>query len=274
MFDQLAVGLDRRPPRDARTSLRMPYYQLIGPGRDVLDGETPVRIGQRVVGIVDGHRPTFHVGVEAALHVERAPPFVQIERPDQRLTRCMVVHRTDVAPVVLIIHDQGRIEQHARAGFDRGLVALDIVHDRIPIDDFHRMTVPNDGHEGGKLAIPRFDQGDGQLEWFARVNAFQQNEGILQPTLLTHHEIMKESPTSSIGNTPTVGLIGKRDEVEAFGLRHGTIECDCTFNRPAMLNSNHVVGKRRPRTNRHGREHSCRHHEVSDPRCHRFTFHL
>jgi hypothetical protein len=84
----------------------------------------------------------------------------------------MVVHRMDVAPVVLMIHDEGRIEQYTRAGYDRGFVALDIVHDRIHVDDFHRMTVPNDGHEGGKLAIPRFDQWDGELEWFARINAF------------------------------------------------------------------------------------------------------
>jgi len=164
MFDQLAVRLDRDHLGDAWAGLRMPHHQLIGTGRDTLDGESSVPIGQRVVGIVDGHRPTFHIGVEAALHVERPPPFVQIDRPDQRLARCMVVHRMDVAPVVLMIHDQGRIKQHARAGFDRSLVALDIVHDRIHIDDFHRMAVPNDGHEGGKLAIPCFDQGDGHLE--------------------------------------------------------------------------------------------------------------
>jgi hypothetical protein len=154
----------------------------------------------------------------------------------------MVVHRMDIAPVVLMIHDQGRIEQHAVAGFDRGLVALDIMHDWIHVDDFHRMAVPNDGHEGGKLAIPCFDQGDGQLEWFTRVNAFQQDEGILQPTVLTHHEIAKESPASSIGYTPAVGWIGKRDQVEPFGFRHGTIEYDRTFNRPAVPHLDHIVG--------------------------------
>jgi hypothetical protein len=75
---------------------------------------------------------------------------------------------------------------------------LDIVHNRIHVDDFHRMAVPNDSHEGGKLAIPCFDQRDGQLERFTRINSFQQDEGILQPSLLIHYEITKESPASSI----------------------------------------------------------------------------
>jgi hypothetical protein len=96
------------------------------------------------------------------------------------------------------------------------------------------------------------------LEWFARINAFQRDEGILQPTPLIHHEITKESPTSSIGNTPTVGWIGKRDEVKAFGFRHGTIECDRTFNRPSVPHLDHIVsncgnspGHHKRRNNRH-----------------------
>ena len=148
---------------------------------------------------------------------------------------------------------------------------MDIVHDRIHVDDFHRMAVSNDGHEGGKLAIPRFDQGDRQFEWFSCINAFQQYNGILQPASLTHHEIMKQSPTSSIRNTAAIGWIGKRDEVEAFGFRHWAVQPDRPFNCPSVLNLDDVVGRRQPRTNRYGRKHACRHHEVSDPSSHGCT---
>ena len=67
-------------------------------------------IGQRIVGIVDGHRPTFHVRMKPALHIKRPAALVQIYRSDQRFARRMIVDGMDIAAVMLMIHHQRCIE--------------------------------------------------------------------------------------------------------------------------------------------------------------------
>src|SRR5215470_6814398 len=55
---QVAVWLNRDHPRGPRASLRMPYNQLVGSRRDIVDSVRSITIRQRVVGIVYGHGPT------------------------------------------------------------------------------------------------------------------------------------------------------------------------------------------------------------------------
>ena len=54
---------------------RMPYDHLIGPRRYVSILKAPGRLS-RIVGIIDGRGPAFHIGVKPALHVKRSSPLV------------------------------------------------------------------------------------------------------------------------------------------------------------------------------------------------------
>src|SRR5215813_10352519 len=66
VLGQGAVWLNRDHPRSPGASLRMPYNQLVGTRRDIVDSVRSITIRQSVVGIVYGHGPTFHVSMKAA----------------------------------------------------------------------------------------------------------------------------------------------------------------------------------------------------------------
>ena len=119
---------------------------------------------------------------------------------------------------------------------------MDIVHHRIHIDHFHRMAVPYDGHERHELAIPGFDQGDRQLERFACLDPFQKNDRVFQLMLGSDHEIMEQTPASTVRDSPAIGRVGKGNEVEPLRLRHGPIQTDRAFDHPSVRHVDHIVG--------------------------------
>src|SRR5262245_43093502 len=148
LFHQSAVRLYRHHSNLSRTGLRVPNNQLIRARGNLLDREVPFRIGQSIVGVIHRHCPAFHEGMETALHIECAPSFVQIDWTDQRFSRRMVMYRVQVSTPVFVIHDEGRVKEHTGARLQRSLVSLNIMHDRIHINDFDSMAVTHYSHEG------------------------------------------------------------------------------------------------------------------------------
>ena len=92
-----------------RPRLWMPHDQLIRAGRNVVDFELAISIGQRIIGIIDRHRPAFHVGVKPALHVKGSPPLIEIDGPHERFSRRVVMDCMDVTTSMLKIHDERRV---------------------------------------------------------------------------------------------------------------------------------------------------------------------
>ncbi|MCP9468862.1 MAG: hypothetical protein NNA31_02560 [Nitrospira sp.] len=100
--------------------------------------------------------------METALHDEHPASFRQVDKLPYRFTWLMFVVQRRVGatviqiPRVVRIDRERHIEEHARAK-PRGLVSLNIVHDRIHIHDDHVRFLTHHGHEGSELAILRFN---------------------------------------------------------------------------------------------------------------------
>ena len=98
----------------------MPDKHLIGAGRDIADLKPAIFIGHRIVGILHGEPPAFHIGVEAALHDEHPSPLRHADELLHRFAGQVLVIHGGIAHVfqvsrMLRIHRQRYVEKHTRA---------------------------------------------------------------------------------------------------------------------------------------------------------------
>src|SRR5689334_3653725 len=77
---QLAVRRYRDGFRQTGAGLWMPNDELVGSRRNLIERKSSVLIGQRIIRIVDGHGPAFHVRMKPALHIKRPPALRSEER--------------------------------------------------------------------------------------------------------------------------------------------------------------------------------------------------
>src|SRR5438093_11689629 len=109
-------GRNNRRLLNKRAGLRMPYYKLVLAGWDIANRESPVLIGQNVVGVVHGHAPGLHIGMETTLHDENPPPLRHVDFLGHRMTRyVLVVFGIGPGRLGMVrVHGQGHIEQDPR----------------------------------------------------------------------------------------------------------------------------------------------------------------
>src|SRR6185437_7437711 len=130
----------------------------------------------------------------------------------------------------------------SRTRFRRRLIALDVVHNGIHVDDFDCMSVTDNSHERLKHAIAGFDQGNRNLKWFPGFDPLQEHNGISQSSLMTDDKVMQQAPPAAIGDTAAIGRIRKGNQIEPLRLRHRSIENHCPLDSPTMLYVYYVIG--------------------------------
>ena len=166
----------------------------------------------------------------------------------------MVVNRMQIAPIVLMVHDQRGIEQHPRSRLDGGFVSLDIMHDRVHVDNFDGMPIAHDRHKGLEHTISRFDQGNRHFKGLPCFYPFEQNDRVFQPGILADHEIVQQPPAPAVRNPSALLGIRKGDEVEAFWFGNSALERDRSFNCSSMFYINDVVPECHTRADAHYRD--------------------
>src|SRR5215510_13372924 len=116
--------------------------------------------------MVDSETPTFHIGMESALHDEKLSSFGHVDLLFDRLAgQVLVTLRSDKAFMVRI-HRKRSIEQNPWPQMRR-LVRLDIVHHRVHVHDDHISLITHDRYKWEEPAVPRFDSRRFKFKRFA-----------------------------------------------------------------------------------------------------------
>src|SRR5947209_7213222 len=150
----------------------MPCHKLVDPRLDIRNCDLARLVRQRVVRIVHRISEALHICMKPTLHHENPPPL-----------RHANLLRLGFAGYVLVvlgvgtrrfgmvgIHRQRHVEKDAWPQL-RGFVSLNVMHDRIHVDNLNLANAPQDIDVWKKSAVAGFDASYGKVEGFSSLNA-------------------------------------------------------------------------------------------------------
>jgi len=159
----------------------MPGLEAICPRRKLFDGEGAGRIRHGIIGIINSIAPVLHVGVQAAVHGKHVLPFGQLHEIG--------------GPISFY---GGPVEDHITSSLI-GRQPLDVVGDRVPINNRDLACIVDHGDERQKPTEIRFHLGIGEGKGLAVLHAFYRHHDIFEATVRSEGHLSQTSIPSVIG---------------------------------------------------------------------------
>src|SRR5207249_9092411 len=122
------------------------------------------------------------------------------------------------------------------------ILAPNIIHHRVHVDDDHVLLVPNCGAEGHETAVPALDGGRREREWLASWHLRQHDHHILQTTVRRDGELIQQPPAGARRDAPAIHRVRKRDQGEPFRDRFPPGHRHLAGDRPSVGDGDFLIG--------------------------------